>query len=114
MGLALLAVSMLAPTVPPSVALYALTAGAMATMILAIMTRATLGHTGRPLTASHATAAIYMLVTAAVAARLASRLADDASSLLLHASAAAWIAAFAFFELIYGPMLLRQRIDPSA
>ena len=112
-GLALLAVSMLAPAVPQSVALHALTAGAMATMILAMMTRATLGHTGRPLTASRATAAIYLSVTAAAAARLASGLADDAGPVLLHASAA-WVAAFALFVLVYGPMLLRGRPGPPA
>ena len=113
-GLALLAVSVLAPAVPESVALHALTAGAMATMILAMMTRATLGHTGWPLTASRATAAIYLSVTAAAAARLASGLADDAGPMLLHASAAAWVAAFALFVLVYGPMLLRRRPDPPA
>ena len=113
-GLALLAVSILAPAVPESVALHALTAGAMATMILAMMTRATLGHTGRLLTASRATAAIYLLVTAAAAARLASGLADHAGPVLLHASAAAWVAAFALFVLVYGPMLLRRRPDPPA
>ena len=112
-GLALLAISMHSPAVPQGVALHALTAGAMATMILAMMTRATLGHTGRPLTASRATAAIYILVTVAVAARLASGLADDGGSLLLHASAAAWIAAFALFVMSYGPMLLRPRLDPA-
>jgi len=113
-GLALLAVSMHASGMPQSVALHALTAGAMATMILAMMTRATLGHTGRPLTASRATGAIYMLATAAASARLASSLADDGGSLLLHASAAAWVAAFALFVLSYGPMLLRQRLDLPA
>ena len=113
-GLALLAVSMLAPAVPQSVALHALTAGAMSTMILAMMTRATLGHTGRPLTASRATAAIYLSVTATAAARLASGLADDAGPVLLHASAAAWVAAFALFVLVYGPMLLRGRPGPPA
>ena len=114
-GLALLAVSMHAPGIPQSVALHALTAGAMATMILAMMTRATLGHTGRPLTASRATAALYLLVTAAAAARLASGLVvDHAGSLLLQSSAAAWIAAFTLFVLSYGPMLLRRRLDPPA
>ena len=113
-GLALLAVSVLAPAVPESVALHALTAGAMATMILAMMTRATLGHTGWPLTASRATAAIYLSVTAAAAARLASGLADDAGPVLLHASAAAWVTAFALFVLVYGPMLLRRRPGPPA
>ena len=112
LGLALLAVSMLAPAVPQGVALHALTVGAMATMILAMMTRATLGHTGRPLTASRATAAIYMLVTVAAVARLASGLADDGGALLLHASAAAWVAAFVLFVLFYGPMMLRRRLDP--
>ena len=112
-GLALLAISMHSPAVPQGVALHALTAGAMATMILAMMTRATLGHTGRPLTASRATAAIYILVTVAAAARLASGLADDGGSLLLHASAAAWVAAFALFVMSYGPMLLRPRLDPA-
>ena len=113
-GLALLAVSVLAPAVPKSVALHALTAGAMSTMILAMMTRAILGHTGRPLTASRATAAIYLSVTAAAAARLASGLADDAGPVLLHASAAAWVTAFALFVLVYGPMLLRRSLGPPA
>ncbi len=112
-GLALLAVSIHSPAVPRSVALHALTAGAMATMILAMMTRATLGHTGRQLTASRATAAIYMLVTTAAATRLASGLVDDGGSLLLHASAAAWVAAFALFVLSCGPMMLRPRRDSA-
>ena len=113
-GLVLLALSMLARAVPESVALHVLTAGAMATMILAMMTRATLGHTGRLLTATRATAAIYLLVTLAAVARLASGLADDTGSLLLHASAAAWVAAFALFVLAYGPMLLRRRLEAPA
>jgi len=113
-GLALLAVSMHAPAVPGSVALHALTAGAMATMILAMMTRAIRGHTGRPLTASGATATIYLLVTAAAAARLAGGLVDHASPALLQVSAAAWVAAFALFVLAYGPMLLRRRLNPPA
>lgn len=113
-GLALLAVSMHSPAVPRSVALHALTAGAMATMILAMMTRAIRGHTGRPLTASGATAMIYLLVTAAAAARLASGLVDNVSPALLHVSAAAWIAAFALFVLAYGPMLLCGRLNPPA
>ena len=113
LGLALLAVSVYAPGVPQAVALHALTAGAMPTMILAMMTRATLGHTGRPLTASRATTAIYLLVTTAAAARLASGLVDEAGSLLLHGSAVAWVAAFALFVLAYGPMMLRPRLDPA-
>ncbi len=108
-GLMLLAVSMYVPVVPRSVALHALTAGAIATMILAMMTCAILGHTGRALTASRTTVAIYLLVTSAALGRLASGLVDGAAPALLYASAAAWVAAFVLFLLCYGPMLLYQR-----
>ncbi len=112
LGLAVLAVSMLAPAVPRSAAHHALTAGAMATMILAMTTRATLGHTGRPLTASRTTATIYVFITVAAVARLAAELAGGAGPALLRVSAAAWIGAFALFLACYGPMLLSRRVDP--
>ena len=70
-GLALLGVSILSAAVPESAAVHALTAGAMATMILAVMTRATLGHTGRELKANAATILLYLLVTLGAALRVA-------------------------------------------
>ena len=51
LGSALLGLSMLDADVPRSAAIHALTAGAIGTMILAVMTRATRGHTGRELSA---------------------------------------------------------------
>jgi uncharacterized protein involved in response to NO len=62
-GFLLLAINSFVPVLPQSTALHALTAGAIGTMTLAVMTRASLGHTGRPLTAGLGTAAIYLLVT---------------------------------------------------
>ena len=50
--------------------LHALTAGAYATMILAVMTRAALGHTGRPLAAAKPIVADYVLVTLAALTRV--------------------------------------------
>ena len=47
LGCALLGLSMLDADLPRSAAIHALTAGAIGTMILAVMTRATRGHTGR-------------------------------------------------------------------
>ncbi len=70
-GLALLGASILSPAVPASAAIHALTAGAMATMILAVMTRATLGHTGRELKANAPTIFLYLLVTLGAALRVA-------------------------------------------
>ena len=83
--------------VPPPRAVHALTAGAMGTMILAVMTRATLGHTGRALHADAATIAIFALVTASAVLRIAAAWAIEAQVDLLEVSGLAWIGAFALF-----------------
>ena len=66
------------------IAIHALTAGATAVMILAVMPRATLGHTGRELTANRATVAVFVLINAAAVARVCALLAhgghDDPAS----------------------------------
>lgn len=86
-------------------ALHALAAGAAGTMILAVMTRATLGHSGRALTAGAGTTAAYLLLTAAVLARVLAPAFPAGELTLLAASALAWIAAFGLFLLLYAPIL---------
>jgi uncharacterized protein involved in response to NO len=108
-GLLLLGASQLWPAVPTSAALHALTIGAVGTMTLAVMTRATLGHTGRPLTAGPGTAAIYALVTLAALARIGAAVAGTAYLPLLGAASVCWIAAFGGFLVLYGPILLAPR-----
>lgn len=89
-----------------STALHALTAGAIGTMTLAVMTRATLGHTGRPLTADAATVAIYALVIGGAAGRIvAPFLPVDYLAAVLTAGAL-WSAAFLLFSVVYGRYLL--------
>jgi uncharacterized protein involved in response to NO len=106
-GLVLLGLSGLIEGVPFAAGLHALGAGALGAMPLAVMTRATLGHTGRPLAADGATAALYLLVSLAAALRVASPfLADAAQTALLWAAAIAWCAAFALFLARYGRWLL--------
>jgi uncharacterized protein involved in response to NO len=95
--------------VPQTTALHALTGGAMTTMIVAVSTRATKGHTGRALSAGPATVAIYGLVTLAAVARVAAGLSVDLMMPLLMLAGVAWTAAFALFLVIYGPMLLCRR-----
>jgi uncharacterized protein involved in response to NO len=73
------------------------------------MTRATRGHTGRELTADGSTTALYLLVTLAAATRVAAPFAGTWYLPLLTVSAACWIAAFAGFVLLYGPMLVGPR-----
>jgi len=111
LGLLLLGGTILHPPLAVLSANHALTAGAIATMTLAVMTRASLGHTGRPLTAGRATQAIYALVTLGALLRVTAGLLPMSHSLALTASATAWTAAFALFALTYGPMLVRRRAE---
>jgi uncharacterized protein involved in response to NO len=96
LGAALLGLSMLDPDVPLTAAVHTLTAGAIGTMTLAVMTRATRGHTGRELSADRVTSAIYLLVNLAAVMRVT---AAFWSMPLLVGSACLWIAAFVGFVL---------------
>lgn len=92
--------------------LHALTAGGFATLILAVMSRAALGHTGRPLVASRVTVASYALLLLAAALRtLAPELPGGAYTPALHAAGLAWVACFAAFLWVYAPVLTRPRAD---
>jgi uncharacterized protein involved in response to NO len=108
-GVTLLGFSLLTAAVPLAAAVHALTAGAMGTMILAVMTRTTLGHTGRTLHADAATATLYLLVSASAVLRIVAAWVLDAQADLLIVSGLAWVAAFALFVVLYGPMLLAPR-----
>ena len=92
--------------VPESAGLHAWAAGAVGTMTLAVMTRASLGHTGRPLVASPATQAIYLLVVLAALARIAGAFTGAVG--MLHLAGTFWVAAFGAFVVVYGPLLVRQ------
>jgi uncharacterized protein involved in response to NO len=102
------AVSSLTGWIPPTIAFHALGAGAMASMILAFLTRAPLGHTGRPLRASRVTALAYLLVIGAGAARVSSPLLSGSlqrSGLVVAGSLFA--AAFVLYVFAYFPILTR-------
>lgn len=108
LGFLLLGAAILWPAaVARSAGLHAWTAGAFGMMPLAVMTRATLGHTGRPLRAAAATQALYLCALVAALARIAAALAP--SVFMLEVAAWAWVVAFAGFVVVYGPLLLRPR-----
>lgn len=108
LGLGLLGLAALAPAVPADAGLHALTAGAMGVMTLAMMTRAALGHTGRPRVADRATTAIYAAALLAALLRVAAPFQPDLHAPLLGGSVSLWSAAFAGYVLRYGPMLVRR------
>jgi uncharacterized protein involved in response to NO len=113
-GFLLLAAAALAPGLAmAAAAAHAWGAGAVGLMTLAVMTRATLGHTGRPLAASRGTVAVYGLAIVAALARIAAAFPSAFDNLLLYGAAAAWVAAFAGFAAIYGPMMLSAKREGS-
>jgi uncharacterized protein involved in response to NO len=84
--------------------------GAVALMILAVMPRATLGHTGHPLVASRAMLLAWVLLPAAALLRAFGP--SVLPGMLPYATAGAlWILAFGLFLMAHGPMLLRPRAD---
>jgi uncharacterized protein involved in response to NO len=90
-----------------SAALHALSAGAIGTMTLAVMTRASLGHTGRAIATSPATLIIYALVTLGAVLRVAASLVPEFYLLTLFTGGVLWSAAFGLFALTYAPVLLK-------
>jgi uncharacterized protein involved in response to NO len=114
-GFALKALSLLTGAPFAAFWLHALTIGAAATMIMAVITRASLGHTGRPLAVSPITVLAYALLTAAAAVRsLGPGLSVAPYATVIGLSAFLWTAAFALFLWVYAPILLTRRADGKA
>jgi len=111
LGFALLGISIVDLDVPATAGLHALGAGAMASMVLAVMSRATLGHTGRELRAGPGTVTVYALVTVGAALRVAAAWLPIDYLLAIRCAGILWGAAFLLFVLIYGPKLLGPRPD---
>jgi len=111
LSLSLIGLAMLAPdAIPGSAALHALTAGAVGTMTLAVMTRASLGHTGRAITADRFVVAMYMMVSAGALLRVAAPFAGNWYMHVLGCGGVLWSGAFLLFAIRYAPILWGRRI----
>ena len=97
--------------VPPSAWNHALGVGGIGTLILGIMTRVALGHTGRALHLPRFAIAIYVTISLAAATRVAAALLLVEFRIGLLIAATAWSLAFAIFVIIYWPILSRPRVD---
>lgn len=105
LGIAVAALGVVSPTA----ALHVLTVGTVTSMMLAVMTRATRGHTGRMLTASRTTSIIYVAIVLAAIVRPIADFVPDQARLLYVISGASWLLAFGLFLVEYAPMLTRVR-----
>ncbi|MCB2106053.1 MAG: NnrS family protein [Rhodobacteraceae bacterium] len=109
LGFVLIGLASLLPySITPNAAVHAWTAGAVGVMTLAVMTRASLGHSGKPLTANFTTTCAYSLIVLATLLRVASGIAD-APDWSIELAAAAWVMGFGLFLTNYGPLLVRSR-----
>jgi len=96
--------------VPPSAWIHALTAGAFTSLMVAMMMRSTLGHTGRKLEASITDVAVFLLLQLAAISRvLAGIVADHRTTTIL--AGVVWLLAFLVFLARYVPMLMSPRVD---
>jgi uncharacterized protein involved in response to NO len=111
LGFLLVGASVFLPGMPASAGIHAWTAGAIGLMTLAVMTRASLGHTGHPLHAGTATEAVYASVFGSAISRILAALIG--SQALLDTSALLWIAGFGLFVLSYAPMLLKKKPEQA-
>jgi uncharacterized protein involved in response to NO len=98
--------------VPASAGIHAWTVGAAGLMTLAIMSRSSLGHTGRALVASRPVQVAYALIGAAALARICAALHPAAAFGLLHAAALAWAAGFLVFTIGYWRVFTGPRLRP--
>lgn len=111
-GFVLRATALLAGSAWAAFWLHALTIGAVTSMILGVMTRAALGHTGRTLAVAPAITAAYVLVSAAALMRVfALGVAGLSYPIVLIIAGTLWLAAFALYVAVYAPILLRPRAD---
>lgn len=99
------------PALAPTLWQHALGAGAIASLILGVMTRVSFGHTGRPLQLPSYGVWIYVAISLAAVLRIAVPLGVLDFGIGVLAASAAWILAFTFFLILYAPVLLRPRAD---
>jgi uncharacterized protein involved in response to NO len=112
LGLALKAAALLSGIMAADKWLHALTVGTIGTMILAVMSRAALGHSGRALVAPRPMSFAFLLVSAAAISRVAFPAAfPEQYDQIIALSGALWLAAFAIYLTVYTPILLKPRQD---
>lgn len=114
LGLALLAASQWG-LVARSAGVHALAIGATGGLIMGMITRTSLGHTGRMLVAGRLETFAYALVQLAAVLRVLTVAFIPAAAMAgIHAAAAAWVLAFALYLWRYTPFLMYARVDGKA
>lgn len=95
----------------PSIWMHAMGAGAIGTLLIGVMTRVAVGHTGRPMRLPRFALGSYLAILAAGVLRMLAPWFPELSRPALMGAGIAWGAAFILFFLLYWPILSRPRVD---
>lgn len=105
-GFGLIAVANLTEYLDVTNALHGLTTGGIGMLILAVASRAALGHSGRPMMAAKLTVASYIFVYAAALMRVIALTPD-----WITISGILWVIGYGLFAIVYAPILIKPRVD---
>ena len=109
-GFALIAAARFWPDmISPVAGVHAFGVGAVGGMTLAVMMRASLGHTGQKLKAGLSGTVLFVALLVAAVSRILATFSDSHTGMALHIAAFAWLIAFAGFGLVFAPALSRRR-----
>ncbi|MEW6132228.1 MAG: NnrS family protein [Pseudomonadota bacterium] len=101
--------------VSPFLSLHAYATGGIGVLTLGMMSRVSLGHTGRILEAPAIMAWAFVIMNLSAAVRVFGPLLLPAQTPMLHQlGGGLWMAAFTVFAAVYAPMLWRPRADGKA
>jgi uncharacterized protein involved in response to NO len=99
---------------PTSVAIHLIAIGGISLMILAMISRVSLGHSGRPMELPARFPLAYVMLAAATVFRVMANLMPEFYSLLLWLAGIGWVWGFGLFLYHYLPILLSPRPDGKA
>tara|TARA_R110002049_G_scaffold93504_1_gene231126 strand:- start:2583 stop:3581 length:999 start_codon:yes stop_codon:yes gene_type:complete len=109
-GLLFFGISQISDVISTSQAIHTITVGAMGMMILSMISRVTLGHTGRPIQVGRLMTSAFIIFFLATLVRIFGALFIDDNLLIIISSAFFWAGAYALFVFKYAPILIKKRI----
>ncbi|MEN9436241.1 MAG: hypothetical protein RIR09_896 [Pseudomonadota bacterium] len=108
-GLIMAAMAQAGIAMSPVLPVHTIAMAGFSVLIIGMVTRTALGHTGRPLATDRTMRTSYWLMLIAVALRLAAIAHTPATAGLLHLAGAAWIASLGLYLWQFTPILIRPR-----
>ncbi len=111
LGFMLMSISYVSKMIPMSTAIHCLTIGAISSMILSMISRVSLGHTGRKLIANKIMSISFILIFFSFLVRVFGLSISDNYFSIIYISAFLWLIAFSLFLVTFLPVLCSSSIS---